>query len=133
MFNLAVIFIAILQATLALAVCPTPDLTPAVCETSGGSPTVSDCQAAIGKLSGSCHQFNNVGSFCTSIVTVGTCKIDVCGFPGAELEPGVNCGGYLQTILNSCQSGGLVGGHLNPADCNVQFRDSPYKLQFSHS
>ena len=133
MFNKGFVAIAIIQATLALAQCSTPDLTPPVCQTSGGSPTVGDCQAAIKKLSGPCHQFNNVGSFCTSIVTVGTCKIDVCGFPGAQLDSGVNCGGYLQNILNTCQSGGRVGGYLEPATCNILFHDQPYKLQFSHS
>jgi hypothetical protein len=133
MFNLALIAIAIVQATSALAKCSTPDLTAPVCQTSGGSPKVSDCQAAIEKLSGPCHQSNNVGSYCTSLVTVGTCKIDVCGFPGAQLDSGVNCGGYLQNILNTCQSGGLVGGYLNPETCNIAFRDQPYKLQFSHS
>jgi hypothetical protein len=112
MFNLALIAIAIAQATSVLAQCSSPDLTPPVCQTSDASPTVGDCQAAIGKLSGQCHQSNNVGSLCTSLVTVGTCKIDACGFPGAELASGVNCGGYLQNILNTCQSGGKVGGLL---------------------
>ena len=133
MFNLALIAIAIVQATSALGQCSTPDLTAPVCQTSSGSPKVSDCQAAIEKLSGPCHQSNDVGSYCTSLVTVGTCKIDVCGFPGAQLDSGVNCGGYLQNILNTCQSGGLVGGYLNPATCNIAFHDQPYKLQFSHS
>ena len=133
MFNLSLIVIAIVQATSVLAKCSTPDLTHPVCQTSNGSPTAGDCQAAIKKLSGQCHQSNNVGSHCTSLVTVGTCKIDVCGFPGGELDSGVNCGGYLQNILNTCHSGGRVGGYLNPETCNVQFRDSPYRLQFSHS
>ncbi|EGN99406.1 hypothetical protein SERLA73DRAFT_73933 [Serpula lacrymans var. lacrymans S7.3] len=132
-FNLLFVAVAILQATSTLAVCSSPDNTPAVCQTSQASPKVSDCQAAIEKLSGPCHQSNNVGSYCTSLVTVGTCKIDVCGYPGAELYSGVNCGGYLQTILNSCQSGGLVGGYLQPEKCNIQYNDQPYKLQFSHS
>lgn len=133
MFNLAIIAVTVVQATLALAQCSSPDLTAPVCQTSSASPKVSDCQAAIEKLSGACHQSNKVGSLCTSLVTVGTCKIDVCGFPGAQLASGVNCGGYLQNILNTCQSGGLVGGYLTPESCNVAFHDSPYKLQFSHS
>ena len=133
MFNLALIAIAIAQATTVLAQCSSPDLTPPVCQTSDASPTVEDCQAAIEKLSGSCHQSNKGGSLCTSLVIVGTCKIDVCGSPGTQLAPGVNCGGYLQNILNTCQSGGLVGGLLNPEECNLASDTSFYRLQFSHS
>ena len=138
-FNLALIAIAIAQATSVLALCPTPDLTRPVCQTSDASPTVADCQAAIEQLSGQdCRQINDFGfgSHCTSLVTVGTCKIDVCG-PRAEIPPVVNCGGYLQNILNSCQSGGKVGGFLTPATCNVLPHDLepglPFKVQFSHS
>ncbi|PIL31674.1 hypothetical protein GSI_06377 [Ganoderma sinense ZZ0214-1] len=125
--------VAVQGATLDKRACPTPDQTKPVCQTSGGSPTMDDCAAALKKLSGPCHQYNNVGSYCTSMVTVGTCKIDVCGYPGAQLDSGVNCGGYLQTILNDCSSGGKVGGYLEPASCNVAYKDQPYRLQFSHS
>ncbi|KAI0702981.1 hypothetical protein C8T65DRAFT_261028 [Cerioporus squamosus] len=124
---------AVQGASLAERACSSPDLTAPVCQTTDGSPNQSDCVSALSKLSGQCHQFNNVGSTCTSMVTVGTCKIDVCGFPGAEIAAGVNCGGYLQTILNDCSSGGRVGGFLEPAKCNIAFGDQPYRLQFSHS
>ena len=138
-FNLALIAIAIAQATSVVAQCPTPDLTPPVCETSDASPTVADCQAAINKLANAgtrdCYQGNTFGTHCTSLITEGTCKIDACGPFGARIILGVNCGGYFQNILNSCQSGGKVGGFLTPAKCNVFSPDSesPYKLQFSHS
>ncbi len=70
------------------------------------SPDVADCQQAISQLSGTCHQTNGGGSFCTALVTVGSCKIDVCGNWDAQLDSGVDCEGYLQTILNGCQSNG---------------------------
>ncbi len=55
---------------------------------------------------------NGGGSFCTTLVTVGSCKVDACGNWEDELDAGVNCGRYLQTILNSCQSNGCVGGQF---------------------
>ena len=94
---------------------------------------MSDCVTALKKLNGPCHQYNNVGSYCTSMVTVGTCKIDVCGYPGAQLDSSINRGGYLQTILNDCSSGEKVGGYPEPASCNIACKDQPYKPQFSHS
>ena len=124
-------------ASFALAACSSPDLTPATCQTSGGSPKASDCQAGLAKLTGQCFQSNNVGSNCQTMVTVGTCKLDVCGWPGTSVLPGVNCGGYFQTILNSCTNGdGLVGGLLSPEECNLDIPlggPRPYRLQFSHS
>jgi hypothetical protein len=134
--NFVFIAISIAHAIPTFAQCSTPDLTPPVCQTSGASPTVSDCQAAIKDLSGVlCAQSNPGGSLCTTLVQSGSCGIDVCGPLGTELLSGVNCGGYLQNILNTCQSGGLVGGYLAPAACNA---DGPttnplFKVQFSGS
>ncbi|KAI0746611.1 hypothetical protein C8Q80DRAFT_782356 [Daedaleopsis nitida] len=108
------------------------------CETTGGSPLVSDCVEALKRLDNQCLQGNDQGSWCTSLVKFGTCKIDVCGDNGAQIASGIHCGGYLQTILNNCQSNGLVGGYLIPQKCNVRSAGGGegtgnYKLQFSHS
>lgn len=103
------------------------------CETSDASPLVNDCQAALGLVSGTCRQRNSIGSACTTLVTVGTCKVDVCGYEGAELEAGINCGGYLQTLANDCHSNNRVGGYIRPQACNIKGKDQPYRLQFSHS
>ncbi|KAI0750088.1 hypothetical protein C8Q80DRAFT_1343997 [Daedaleopsis nitida] len=123
--------------------CRVHDAAESSCETSGGSPLVSDCVEALKRLSGQCVQSNGGHSYCKTEVAYYTCKIDVCGEPAARIADGVNCGGYLQTILNDCQSGGRVGGYLAPADCNVQTASqgpSPtdssyqgYRLQFSHT
>ncbi|KAJ6549747.1 hypothetical protein B0H19DRAFT_853120, partial [Mycena capillaripes] len=123
------------------AVCDPPDETPANCETSAGSPLISDCQTAIEQLgtNNRCLNTNQFGSECTTITSHGTCKIDACSI-GATfgLQEGVNCGGYLQTILNSCggsgDAAGRVGGTLFPAQCNqAQSFDVNYKVQFSHN
>ena len=147
MFKLAVILLASTQVLVSQALvprllptvpCATPDLTAPTCETSDGSPLVSDCQAAIAEIASTCKNGNSVGSKCSTIVTHGTCKIDACGTT-TELADGVNCGGYLQSVLNSCQSNGKVGGFLKPASCNRKDGEDipqaflPYKLQFSHS
>lgn len=94
--------------------CSTPDNTPAVCQTSDASPAVADCQQALDQLgSSTCQNNNGGGSFCTTLVTVSSHKIDTCGNWEDELDAGVNCGGYLQTILNSCQStDGCIGGQF---------------------
>ncbi|KAI0741903.1 hypothetical protein C8Q80DRAFT_164077 [Daedaleopsis nitida] len=124
--------------------CTTPDTTAPICDTSLGSPNMDDCANAIKQLSGTCRQTNSYDSACKTLVTVGTCKIDACGGYHSQLNDGVNCGGYLQTILNSCHSGGLVGGKLYPARSNVKYRGADkiptteldkylYHLQFSHS
>ncbi|KAI0746607.1 hypothetical protein C8Q80DRAFT_782071 [Daedaleopsis nitida] len=109
------------------------------CETTGGSPLVSDCVEALKWLgSSTCYQGNSERSWCTTRVTFGTCKIDACGDESAEMAPGIHCGGYLQTILNDCQFGGRIGGYLIPQKCNVRVPgrvegSGNYKLQFSHS
>ncbi|KAI0750079.1 hypothetical protein C8Q80DRAFT_1120144 [Daedaleopsis nitida] len=126
------------NSTLAARACKGPDAAQLECQTSGGSPMVSDCVEAIKRLTGDCLQHNNYGSHCTTVSQHGTCKIDVCGQPAALLDRSLNCGGYLQTILNDCQSGGLVGGYLEPDVCNVWWNGTPgpddfYRLQFSHS
>ncbi|KAI0750091.1 hypothetical protein C8Q80DRAFT_1120155 [Daedaleopsis nitida] len=132
------------NATLVARACDQHDTTPPKCETSGGSPLASDCVEALKRLSGQCVQSNDSRpSQCQTQVTYGTCKIDACGETGAKIADGVNCGGYLQSILNECQSGGRVGGYLAPTDCNVQTAPlertqadpayTGYKLQFSHT
>ena len=99
---------------------------------------MSDCQYALRQITGRCQQTNGGGSQCTTVATWNTCKVDVCGTVGLSLLPNINCGGYLQSLLNSCNSGGRVGGQIHPAKCNILF-PSPrigsyeYRLQFSHS
>ena len=132
--KLATLSTIFVYAISVVANCSSPDNTPPVCQTSNGSPVIGDCQAAISQLSGQCQVTNGAGSDCSTLVTVGTCKIDACGDDNAELLPGVNCGGYLQNILNTCGSNNLVGGLLSPASCNVE--NSPnnnYRLQFSRA
>ncbi|EIN11820.1 hypothetical protein PUNSTDRAFT_42961 [Punctularia strigosozonata HHB-11173 SS5] len=121
-----------LGAVLEQRTCGSPDTAAPVCQTSSGSPLVQDCQVAIQQLgSSSCKVSNTGGSDCSTQVTVGTCKIDACSDGNTpELQPGVNCGGYLQSILNSCQSNGMVGGILSPESCNVA-GEGAYRLQFS--
>ncbi|KAI0751775.1 hypothetical protein C8Q80DRAFT_1065714, partial [Daedaleopsis nitida] len=110
------------------------------CQTSGGSPLVSDCVEALKQLDGGhsqCRQSTDLGSYCKTQAAFGTCKLDVCGEYGAKLQDGVHCGRYFQTMLNACQHGGLVGGYLEPDDCNINYGPLTafkiYRLQFSHS
>ncbi|KAI0741912.1 hypothetical protein C8Q80DRAFT_1274260 [Daedaleopsis nitida] len=125
------------NATLVARACQYHDKIQQRCETSGGSPLVSDCVEALKQLNPECKQSNSGYSHCKTQVKVGTCKIDVCGQSGGEIAPGVNCGGYLQTILNECQHDGLVGGYIKPDECNVEYTEAnsvhDYRLQFSHS
>ncbi|KAI0750122.1 hypothetical protein C8Q80DRAFT_1353435 [Daedaleopsis nitida] len=131
------------NATLVARGCEKPDTTQPECQTTGGSPLVSDCVVALKRLSGQCAESNGGYSQCHTQVQYGTCKIDACGVWGLGILEGVNCGGYLQTILNNCQSGGRVGGYLEPEGCNIEqyatdsdtFWSEPkdYRLQFSHS
>ncbi|KAI0741900.1 hypothetical protein C8Q80DRAFT_1109823 [Daedaleopsis nitida] len=111
--------------------CTSSDAAAPICETSLGSPNMDDCAKAIKQLSGTCYQANGNRSLCTTLVTVGTCKIDACGGYHSQLYDGVICGGYLQTILNSCHSGGLVGGKLYPAECNVRYYAAPAQASIS--
>jgi len=121
-------------AVLEQRTCGSPDTAAPVCQTSGGSPLVQDCQVALNQLGGSdCKVTNTGGSDCSTLVTVGTCKVDACSDGNTpSLQPGVNCGGYLQNILNTCQSNGMVGGLLSPETCNVA-GEGAYRLQFSHA
>lgn len=119
------------------ATCPNyVDPTPPHCETTGGSPRFIDCQTAVKQLEARgdrCKQTNTgFGSGCKTLVTVGTCKIDVCGKGDAQVADGVSCGGMLRTILNRCRSNDLVGGYLEPLECKVVDNGHPYKVQFSH-
>ncbi|KAI0750094.1 hypothetical protein C8Q80DRAFT_672195 [Daedaleopsis nitida] len=129
-----------LNATLVARSCNDHDKVLPQCQTSGGSPLVSDCVEALKRLEGPCRQNNDAGSFCQTQVSYGTCKIDVCGKVDTRIADGVHCSGYFQTILNECQSGGRVGvgGFIEPDGCNVLY--DPYvvgfenhRLQFSHS
>ncbi|KAG9226228.1 hypothetical protein CCMSSC00406_0005139 [Pleurotus cornucopiae] len=130
-------FFIISVVTSTLAVCDPPDDTAANCETSDASPLVSDCQIAIQNLGADnqCLNTNGFGSECTTVTTHGTCKIDACSIGNTfGLQKGVDCGGYLQTILNQCNSNGRVGGTLFPMLCNqAQGFDVSYKVQFSHA
>ncbi|KAI0741893.1 hypothetical protein C8Q80DRAFT_1196892 [Daedaleopsis nitida] len=100
---------------------------------------MNDCAEAIKQLSGTCRQSNGHRSLCTTLVTVRTCKIDVCGQKDSELYEGVNGGGYLQKTLNECHSGGRVGGKIFPVQCHVNYGTNgllygdALRLQFSHS
>ncbi|KAI0747085.1 hypothetical protein C8Q80DRAFT_1070812, partial [Daedaleopsis nitida] len=108
--------------------CPIPDSPKTTCQTSGGSPSTSDCNEAINQLSGiQCTQSNQdlYGSYCKTLVQVGTCKIDVCGYPGSQLDDGVDCHKYLRTLYNTCQSGGRVGGFTQPSPCYVDWTHVP--------
>ena len=132
MFNLLTVAALIACAAAGPANCPGPDNTAPVCQTSNASPVVGDCQAAIEQISGQCKVKNGRGSHCTTLVKVGSCGIDACGDHNAELLAGVSCTGYLQNLLNTCQSNNLVGGLLSPASCNVQnSQNNNYRLQFS--
>ncbi|KAI0741649.1 hypothetical protein C8Q80DRAFT_1221623 [Daedaleopsis nitida] len=117
--------------------CTSPDTRAPVCETTLGSPKVDDCVRAMNYLTGQCRQRDIGGSQCTTLLTVGTCKIDVCGPPGWQLRDGVWCPGYFQSIINNCSWNGLVGGYLEPERCNLiepDGYDNPhFRLQFSHS
>ncbi|KAI0741692.1 hypothetical protein C8Q80DRAFT_1274081 [Daedaleopsis nitida] len=129
--------------------CPTNDHGSLKCETSGGSPLVADCEAAINTIPDNayCTQENAHGSLCTTMVRVGTCKIDVCGALSSTVSPissVTRCNTYLRTLLASCKSGSLVGGQIFPQHCSVHYVDTPiqdpglvdkhhYRLQFSHS
>jgi hypothetical protein len=134
MFKFALIALAL--ALGAQAWCDIPDETAPTCQISEGSPTVSDCQDAVDKLSGIdlCLATNGSGSRCVTVGKSGSCKIDACsnkvnvGFA----QPG-DCRMFLNNIIGSCQSKGKVGGFVQPEDCSL---DSPlagsgYKVQFS--
>ncbi|KAI0741617.1 hypothetical protein C8Q80DRAFT_145882 [Daedaleopsis nitida] len=126
--------VAVSGVSLSTRSCDYHDAALPTCETTLGSPLVADCQEALKHLATRCNQSNAYKSSCTTQITVRTCKIDVCGPNGSQILDGVNCGGYLQTILNHCQWNGRVGGYILPAVCNV-FTPylGDYKLQFSHS
>ncbi|KAI0757442.1 hypothetical protein C8Q80DRAFT_1265368 [Daedaleopsis nitida] len=105
-----------------------------VCQTSGGSPLVSDCQQAVNLLGASrCQQTNGwpTGSHCQTITKYGTCKIDACGKHNAQTQ--ILCNYYLQDMLKFCQSNGLVGGQYKPTSCYVDPETDDYYLQFSHT
>ncbi|KAI0741666.1 hypothetical protein C8Q80DRAFT_1123506 [Daedaleopsis nitida] len=132
--------VAVQGASLEARRCPSPDDVLPICETSLGSPKLSDCQEAVNQLGdgstqGWCKQSNNYGSSkCQTVVRYRSCKIDVCGDPDVALEDGISCGGYLQTVLNHCNWNGLVGGTISPKYCNVKGGNyNEYRLQFSHS
>ncbi|KAJ6608261.1 hypothetical protein B0H10DRAFT_1921132 [Mycena sp. CBHHK59/15] len=123
------------------AACDPPDNTAPTCQTTAGSPLISDCQVAIEQLgtNNRCLNTNMFGSECTTITSHNTCKIDACSIGATYgLQQGVDCGGYLQTLINSCagsgDAAGRVGGTIYPALCNqLQNFDVKYKLQFSHN
>ena len=112
-----------------------PDAPAPICETSGGSPDVYDCSIALKNLNGNAKQTNGRGSHCQTVSRFGTCKIDACGDINAHVEDGVHPGGWLQQIIDRCQSGGRVGGRIQPKKCIVYERvgTQEYTLQFSHS
>lgn len=115
--------------------CPDDRAAHPKCETTGGSPLASDCQIALGQISDQCQQISDGFSQCTTVARHGSCKIDVCGERWTSLQRGINCGGYLQAVLNSCKSGGRVGGQISPSACNINYPSygghGPYRLQFS--
>lgn len=94
---------------------------------------------ALRKITGNCKQVNGGNSRCTTVAEWNSCKIDVCGDPGLSLLPGLDCGGYLQSVHNVCTVRAQVGGQIHPAACNIQSPTPPpggkfeYRLQFSHS
>lgn len=138
-----------------LPACVTNDHGHLKCETSGGSPLAADCETAIDNLAASstCHQSNHSGSHCTTLKKYGSCKIDVCGRPGAALVPEYyneesRCKEYLRFLLADCGGkggGAVVGGQIFPQTCGVDYGhggpvDDPqytdpahYRLQFAHS
>src|SRR5262245_19574005 len=126
MFKLAILLLALAQAlvTQAQSSCPLAADTSPKCETSNGSPLVSDCQQAVAQLAASgsaCENTNSAGSACSTLVKVGTCKIDSCGAVHVSLlsnppSPTL-CSDFLQKILDTCQSNDKVGGQIEPAGC----------------
>ncbi|KAI0741651.1 hypothetical protein C8Q80DRAFT_1274044 [Daedaleopsis nitida] len=125
---------AVQGATLVERTC-VPDTPPPICETSGGSPEVYDCSIALKYLNGNARQSNSRGSHCQTVSKFGTCKIDACGDYGGYVVDGVSPGRWLQQIIDGCQSGGRVGGRIEPKKC-IAFENvgtEAYTLQFSHS
>ncbi|KAJ7290363.1 hypothetical protein C8J57DRAFT_1212987 [Mycena rebaudengoi] len=89
------------------------------CETSGGSPPAGDVNAAIHTLdavaANSCQQSNGGGSFCTTMGCSGAACVGICGpFLGSTICANARDG--LNAILNTCNSGGLVGGFVDGSD-----------------
>ncbi|KAI0741661.1 hypothetical protein C8Q80DRAFT_1346843 [Daedaleopsis nitida] len=122
------------NATLIERATPCTETNTPLCQTSGGSPLVSDCNRAIQQLGTShCKQTNSNGSHCQTITSYGTCKIDACGKHNAQTVDNIFCAYYLEKLRDTCQSNGRVGGLFQPTSCNVNPATDDYRLQFSHS
>lgn len=87
------------------------------CQTSGGSPDASDCNAAKAKLnSGTCYELNGSGSGCQHIVSSGHCNIVVCRNDGGNLGrvSGAHIKSAMSTVIGKCKnSNGKVGGYVH--------------------
>ncbi|KAK7026543.1 hypothetical protein R3P38DRAFT_2483321, partial [Favolaschia claudopus] len=92
------------------------------CETSGGSPSTGDAQAASQFIQGlghanSCCQNNQGGSWCTTMYCTGSACVGICNntpgvnFPGCDFCDDVGNG--LLDLSNSCSSGGRSGGQVD--------------------
>jgi hypothetical protein len=141
MFKLTILLLAFAQVLVTQAQTPCPlaaDTTPK-CETSDGSPVVSNCQQAVAQSAASgliCENINSASSACSTHVTVSTCKIDSCSAVHVSLAanpPDLTCcSDFLQKILDTCQSNSKVGGQIVPAGCLTGIDDA-LRVQFSHS
>ncbi|KAI0738655.1 hypothetical protein C8Q80DRAFT_255802 [Daedaleopsis nitida] len=87
----------------------------------GARTSTTKYRAAIRQLGGICYQ-GNPSKFDSSRSAEPSspsarASWTSTGPASPHIADGVNYGGYLQNILNSCKSGGRVGGYLW---CNVQ-------------
>ena len=104
-----------------LAQCPAAG--QVVCQTSSGSPDVSDCTtvASEGSNPGGVGCGQAYGSGCYTDVTVGACSGVLCQNDGTSpvcLAQASCEGTYWQMLLDQCQSNGKVGGYVNVPDAD---------------
>ncbi|KAK9482708.1 hypothetical protein V1527DRAFT_475516 [Lipomyces starkeyi] len=112
------------------------EVLPFACETTDGSPLMSDCVQIVrdyicvenGCLNPPTFNGNGAGSDCTTLAwTRGTCAIAVCGAIGG-LDHGT-IGAVLAGILSSCTDGTRVGGKTDI----LGFLDQTQTIELIHS
>ncbi|KAH9909623.1 hypothetical protein F4778DRAFT_6609 [Xylariomycetidae sp. FL2044] len=127
-----------------------------ICETTDGSPDAKDCEEALTKIrmkelsmlksnKKPCFGLNPDNSGCETVVTAGSCKVDVCVGTRADTMhppriPTADTHGAARNILWGCEKDGRVGGHIffeklneNNDPCDKTDYTGDAKIQFSKS
>jgi len=108
-FALAILAISAFAAPLNL-----PDKRDATCEVSDASPSTFDAQTAARVIiahGSDCCQDNRGGSLCTTMVTVGTAAVGLCG-PHGSCFKCTALGTQLLQAVDQCSSNSKSGGQF---------------------